>query len=159
MSDLITSIKTLRDAGIVTIEFRNRATDHEPDAIAAIDQFFSAELGHNLGLPFHAIGDSWIQIDRTEATLIVARILHRDLAYGGEMMEAPIATVLSEQFMAKSFSNTSQFFTNATWAIAGPERGRERIREFQPATNSTFDTGIVGIDDKQIGMIWVQDED
>ena len=162
MSNLTTAIKILRDAGIVTIEFWERGPNPGPNDIEAIDEFVGIELGINSGLPFHALGDSWQKIEAPTAVRIATCVLHRNLAYNLEHMDESLARTLAELFVKKHFSEDTRFFTNKH-----PENEKFAEKDFDdislvswmPVTNSTFDAGIIGINSKQIGMLWVQDED
>jgi hypothetical protein len=113
-------------------------------APASLDAFVGA-------LRFQGLGDDWREIDRPAAREILEAVLHRDLAYGVEMMTPGRARELAEQFL-ELFSGESRFFTNGVFKNG-------RLSMYSGITGATFDTGVVCLDPHRIGLLWVQDED
>jgi hypothetical protein len=99
-----------------------------------------AELAQEFGLRNDPA--CYREIDETLAQLSVRRLLHRDLAYSGEIMPECQAIKLTEQFFAQ-FGSGTRFFTN-NWC---------------PATDATFDEGVLVIGVYHSGCLWIEDED
>jgi hypothetical protein len=85
-------------------------------------------------------------ISEAAALSLVASILHRDMAYSHAMMTEDRAKELAERFLGL-FGSGARFFSNG-WPGG-----------WNPATEATFDTGVLVIGDEQSGCIWVEDED
>lgn len=99
-----------------------------------------AELAKEFGLrPDTAC---YREIDEASARLWVQRLLHRDLAYSAEVMPEQQAKQLTERFFAQ-FGAGAICFTN-NWC---------------PATDATFDEGVLVIGPQRSGCLWVEDED
>lgn len=86
-------------------------------------------------------------IDESSAVAIVALILHKDMAYSQPLMPEERARFLAEQFL-EQFGADAQFFGNG-WQPDG----------WSPATDATFDTGVLIIGKDRSGCLWVEDED
>jgi hypothetical protein len=100
--------------------------------------------------------NGWHEIDRTMAKGILTELLMRDLAYACDADSAPIATDAAEEFMDE-FSEATRFFTNSEW-----QHENARIKTGNSgfaATESTFDSGILALNDHKMGVYWVEDED
>lgn len=97
------------------------------------------------------------EIDALEAALVLENVLHRDMAYGVEIMPLAMAKQLAAKFI-DAFSGTSAcFFTNGGW-------GRPQVTPgvgpgWSPATAATFDTGVIVVSGQQVGCVWCLDED
>lgn len=82
-------------------------------------------------------------------------MLCRDLAYNCEVMEAKRAHKLTDQFLTL-FDDDSRHFTNSDF---NPQRLDDTMKMWTAITKATFDTGIICVDNKRIGILWVEDED
>jgi hypothetical protein len=99
-----------------------------------------------------------------DAQWLIQLILHKDLAYGTEIMPVAEAKLLAQKFLAEFGSLRSlaepgcgHFFTNATFhEVAAVE---PRGHTWPPTTPATFDTGVLIITHYRSGCIWVEDED
>ncbi len=120
-----------------------------------LSEFRSAELGSiDEFLKQHGFTGSHAdlkQIDRQKAVLHAARVLSRDLAYGAEMMTSAEAEQIASSFLSFFEPSNPRFFTNCVklgdcWAG-------------NPISDSTFDEGVIAINDEAIGILWAQDED
>jgi len=98
------------------------------------------DLAREFGLRGDA--ECYREIDEASARLSIRRLLHRDLAYSAEVMPEQQAEQLTEQFLAQ-FGSGARFFTN-NWC---------------PATNATFDEGVLVMGPDHSGCLWVEDED
>jgi hypothetical protein len=88
-------------------------------------------------------------IERAEADAIASRILEADLAYRSIIMSAARAAELWERLMALFQGQDTKFATNAS---AHPNA-------WTPATEATFDLGVLVIGTSKAGCLWVEDED
>ena len=91
------------------------------------------------------------QINRKEAAQQAVLVLNRDLAYGVEVMTKPEAQQIASSFLNCFERPTVRYFTNG-----------ERIGNNwagNPISDSTFDQGIIALNDEAIGILWAQDED
>ncbi|PJZ00979.1 hypothetical protein CPT06_07875 [Bacillus vallismortis] len=82
-------------------------------------------------------------------------ILSKDLAYEISLSSEPIAFELSDYFF-HYFSDDPVYVTNADVDV---QSGDVRLSSWSPITQATFDAGVVVVDKKKIGLIWVEDED
>ena len=143
-------ILSKRDIGEVIFDIKkivdNNINDNSENQIAILDLFVT-ELGYS------SLGSHWKQIDREAAQKVLILLMTKDLAYSGQIMSLEEA----EQIVVKLFSFFSErcsFFTNALFTD-----NCSRISEWNSITEATFDTGIVGICDSKISILWVKDED
>ena len=88
-------------------------------------------------------------IGRVEADAIATRILHTDLAYSTKIMALARAAHLWQRFMEVFEGQDVEFSTNA---------GTDAC-SWMPATNATFDLGVLVIGTTSTGCLWVEDED
>lgn len=100
---------------------------------------------------FVGLGDEWKPIHRDNAQLIAQIVLQRDLAYGFALMSEERARELATQFL-ELFAAEARYFTNGEFDKTG-------LRMWSGLTKATFDSGIIGLDSRHLGILWVQDED
>jgi hypothetical protein len=84
-----------------------------------------------------------------EAGEIVAHVLCADLAYGSVMMSVSRAADLWKQFLALFDGEGIKFVTNAG----------TQLDSWDPATQATFDMGVIVVGTAKAGCLWVEDED
>jgi hypothetical protein len=101
---------------------------------------------------FTTLGPRWRALDVDAARRALLRILEKDLAYGAEVMAAVDAADLAERWLGLS-ADPRAFFANGAWAEPRVEPS------WDPLTPSTFDAGIVAVDEQRIVLLCVQDED
>jgi len=135
-------ILEVRDCGEVTFCIAARTTSTS-SVKALLDDFV-------VRFNFFGLADGWKEIDLVAAKQIVSEIIFRDLAHGTQMTTGEHACLLAEEFLG--IFEQSRFFTNAIF-----ENGT--LSTWYPVSKSTFDTGVVCLDDTKIGILWVQDED
>ena len=82
----------------------------------------------------------------SDAVALVTSVLHKDMAYSHPLMPEERAKELAQRFLAQ-FGAEARFYSNG-WP-----------RAWKPATDATFDTGVLVIGDERSGCIWVEDED
>lgn len=90
---------------------------------------------------------AWVEIGRPEARALLARLLHRSLAYQAELMPLRRADWLAGEFIAAFGTYGGRFATNGT------DHG------WTPATDYVMDRGLVVINEIGSGIFWVADED
>ena len=145
--DLTREIQTVRDFGWVVCDWRARAcqgapSDEELDAYAetvglsAMGEATSPQKG------------GWRETTATESRSILSHRARHSLAYGEETVpSAGTSAELIEPFF-EAFAVTGRFFTNVA------ETG-----EWWPKTRHTFDSGVIVVDTKTIGLVWFAEED
>ena len=89
------------------------------------------------------------RVGRTEAEAIISDVLHADLAYGVTIMSVSRAADLWQQFMSLFDGQDVHFVTN----VADLEKS------WMPATQATFDMGVLVIGATKVGCLWVEGED
>ena len=136
--DLVGTILARRKYGVTTCCVQPRSLSRQSSPVAAAIDAFVGTLG------FKGLGDEWMEVPRIDAVQIVTKVLHKDLAYGVQMVTEEEATILAEKFIAL-FGEAARFYSNhfGGW----------------PISESTFDAGVVGISNDQLGILWVEDED
>lgn len=88
---------------------------------------------------------------------ILRSLLERDLAYNSDADSAPLAEEFPREFL-QEFSEGARFFTNGEWHDDNATNGRP-VGIWTPATESTFDAGVLVLHDDRVGVYWVEDED
>ncbi len=141
------SIRRARSAGIVTTALVRR--EASTPALTAADRLAAAN-------GFAPLGHRWRLIELDTAHRVLVSLLERDLAYGATIMSAQAAAALAGQFLALT-APPRAFFTNGTWA--GSSTPAAADGSWDPITESTFDAGIIAVDDDVSVMLWVQEED
>src|SRR3954466_10741203 len=92
------------------------------------------ELAKEFGL--HNDPSAFAPITPSNAVVLVASILHKDMAYSHPMMAEKRARELAEKFLGQ-FGAEAKFFSNG-WS--GWDTG---CTSWNPATDATFDTGVL----------------
>ena len=128
------------------------------DMTALLD-VFSAE--HQL----EPLGNGWAEVNEETARWVMVRMLSRGLAYRTEIMGEGQARTLTERFLAACARDASgqryRYFTNGK-AVDGPAMYDVHLKPmlgWNPATESTVDTGVVMLTRQTIGLMWAEDED
>jgi hypothetical protein len=97
------------------------------------------------------LGSEWHEIDAQHAEAVLTQVLHRDLAYQAEVMPMDRAMSLARALIAHC-GTRSKFATN-TADIPG------RLSTWFPASDATFDCGVLIIGDRACAVYWIEDED
>lgn len=97
------------------------------------------------------------QVDLEMARSILVGILHRDLAYGNRLLSLARAEDLAGQVMSRFTVPGIRFLTNGKFK-QGAGVGLV-LSHWDPATTSTFDTGVLMLGTAESGCVWVADED
>lgn len=102
----------------------------------------------------HPLGERWCVIDAEKAVRVVASVLHRDLAYGAELLPLSQALRLAEELVSYCGGNAARFATNTQ---GEPDAGF--WSGWNPATEATLDGGILVLGRLARAVYWVEDED
>jgi len=97
------------------------------------------------------------QVDGEMARAIIVGILHRDLAYGNRLLSLARAETLAGQIMQRYADPAIRFLTNGQFK-QGAGAGLV-LSHWDPATTSTFDTGVLILGTAESACIWVAEED
>lgn len=105
------------------------------------------------------LGEGWLEISGQDALVIVTAVLHRDLAYGTEVMPLAQAQELATEFLDLA-PEPHMYFSNGNWAeaFAVGELTASSVG-FDPISDSTFDAGVICVGDGMASIVWVEDED
>ena len=137
--DICDEIKTARDCGVTHCH------------IIEVEPMPLTELVPRFGLVFTP--DAYREISKAQAETVAKRVLHRDLAYDAEIMTEPEAQALANRFFDCFDEENAQYYTNGDYYSDGSNHS------WTPATDATFDTGILVIGKSRTGCLWVEDED
>jgi len=88
-------------------------------------------------------------IGRAEADAIATHLLTTALAYPSDIMNSSRAADLWQRFMALFRGQDPRLFTNCA----------DDAQSWTPATDATFDMGILVIGATRAGCLWVEEED
>lgn len=114
-----------------------------------IDKFVT-ELG------FKPLSDAWIPISVEKAMKIAHIVLRQDKAYGARLIRDPEGRTLAERYLG--IFSEPRCFTNGNHVI--PDADPALVEgAFSPISDALHDAGVVCIDNKRIGILWVEDED
>jgi hypothetical protein len=96
------------------------------------------------------------ETDMEMARAIVVNVLHRDLAYGNRLISLGRAEELATQVLQR-FASGARFYTNAEFKHGAA--AALVLSRWDPATASTFDTGVIILGASESACVWVADED
>ena len=111
-----------------------------------------AALAFNL----RPLGIGWRAISREASREVLEDILAQDFVFGRCRLAQEDTVRATNEFL-EAFPEEALFFTNGVW-IANAN-GHRQLSEWSPATDATFDSGILVLAPGQIGVVWVEDED
>ena len=113
------------------------------------------EVAYRFGLTPES--EIYFEVGFEDAKLTLTHLLHKDMAYEHEIMPLAQASILAAEFLAEFSSEEARYFTNSDWPawLANPGSGRS----WAPATDATFDSGILIITPTRVGCAWFMDED
>ena len=145
-------VRSLRHDGVVHLEIMDRnELGAVTDAGKAADALARAH-------GFKPLGRNWREFPRARAIAALKDVLHRDQAYSGEQMSEAEAAALAEEFVGR-FEEGATFYTNATFPPRTDPPSPGWAGSWDPLTEATFDTGIVAVDTRSAGLLWIEDED
>ena len=140
--DICTQIKAARDCGVVHCAYLRGSLS-------------LLELAERSGLA--ATSETYREIPAATARWLAVRILTHDLAYKCDLLPPAIAERLVETYLAAFASPGHRYFTNTQ----GDPSSADRFwcESWAPATQATFDTGVLILGPTMAGVLWVEDED
>lgn len=89
--------------------------------------------------------------DREAALHILARLIHKDMAYGYAKFPLEEIIPLAEEFISL-FEKDADYYSNSNWK-------NHHLNAWNGLTNATFDSGIIAVDKCKVGIAWFEDED
>lgn len=96
------------------------------------------------------------KIARAEAIEVLKNVLHEDMAYNVKIMSSEKAKNLAVEFVG-NFGDEAKFYTNGEYGK--PRKSLNVGPSWSPATDATFDTGVIVIFNEVVGCAWFADED
>ncbi len=120
------------------------------------EAFASPELA---ALAFGLKGDQGIytEVGVKQAICVLSDAIHRDMAYEMERVPLKRAQELSELFLHAVGTTRARYFTNGTFGQ--PRPSRHEGASWTPATQATFDTGVLVLKPELSACLWFEDED
>ena len=106
------------------------------------------DLAGRAGL--RALGDSWERLPPDEAARSLSIAIGSDLCTERDLVDAARSTELSTLFL-------SSFVPGATLLTNGALARSRGICWWTPLTDGVFDTGVVVVDDRAAGLLWIED--
>lgn len=92
------------------------------------------------------------EISEPTARAIAMHVLTKDLAYHAEVIASDEALDLVSRFFALCCTPGWRFFSNGDFSL-------KESASWMPATEATFDTGVLIVGSGRSGCLWVEDED
>jgi hypothetical protein len=100
-----------------------------------------------------AVPNIYRQIAREEAVAVLANVIHKDMAYGIEIVSIERARALASAFVNGLPDEGTRYFTNGTFGDPNT------VASWAPATGATFDTGVLALSTESTACVWFKDED
>ncbi|RLC14054.1 MAG: hypothetical protein DRI57_15135 [Deltaproteobacteria bacterium] len=154
MEKIVQEIKIVRSCGAaVTCSVRYDSTSdisNSYEILKKIDNFVKS-------FGFSGLDQYWVEVDVVKSLKILTDIIHKDIAYGSMITDKKTAKRLANRFLSV-FESSFRPFTNGNLIIPDADP-KDTEGAWMEISDSTFDTGIVCIDNKKMGILWVQDED
>jgi hypothetical protein len=97
------------------------------------------------------------ETDMDMARAIIVNVLHRDLAYGNRLIALGRAEELASQVMQRIVQGGTRYYTNAEFKHGAA--AALVLSRWDPATASSFDTGVLILGGSESACVWVADED
>lgn len=120
-------------------------------AVAADETASFDDLARRAGLA--PLGRGWTEVDGARVRRFLTGVLHRDLAYGTEVMPEHRAAWLADEFISAAGEYGSRYATNS------PDMPHESSFSWTAATDYSFDAGVAVIGIAGSALFWVADED
>jgi hypothetical protein len=140
---LFVEIKSVRNCGEVIARVTERSFSRAEEA--------AAEFG------LSAREGAYGPISREEAIEVLACVIHKDMAYGVDFVAISRARELAAEFVGAFRQEGTRFFTNGTFGK--PREGVDTGASWVPATDATFDTGVLVLSSHLAACLWFADED
>ena len=90
-------------------------------------------------------------VDAGTATRLLRNVIRYDLAYHEECTDEATALAFAERIVG-TLSEPARWWTNGTLGLG-------RTGSWNPFTEATFDTGVIGVSDDSVLVVWFPDED
>ncbi|MEB2185704.1 hypothetical protein VDS18_07285 [Xanthomonas campestris pv. campestris] len=103
-----------------------------------------------------ALAEAYEEIPAEEAAAVLANVIHKDMAYGVELVSFERAQKLAKSFLESFPLEGTRYFTNGSF---GRPRGEKNTESWWPVTDATLDTGVLVIGQSSTGCLWFTDED
>ena len=116
-----------------------------------------SELAAEFGLASDAA--CYTEIDSSAARRLVRMILNQDLAYNYEIIPNDRAAELADRFLDQFGIEGVKFYSNGNFHEARRSKVTQSGTSWNPATDATFDTGVLICGPMVSGCLWVEDED
>jgi len=107
------------------------------------------------------LGDKWRSVDRDTAVRVLFALLIADMAFSTPRMSEEEARTVCDEFLSQ-FGADSRFFTNGNWEDGWTKsegKGASFGPLWAPATDATFDGGVIVLGQSSSGVLWLEDED
>ncbi|KAB8331940.1 hypothetical protein SD80_020695 [Scytonema tolypothrichoides VB-61278] len=150
ITELRAEVLSKRKCGEVLFEIQKIISEETLESsknMTEILDLFVSQLGYS------SLGLLWKEVNQEEAQKILSFVMTKDLAYSVPLMSLEEA----ENIIVKLFDffpGYCKFFTNALF-----RNNYSGISAWDSITKATFDTGIIVVSHKRIGILWVKDED
>lgn len=101
------------------------------------------------------------EIERDVARTLIRDLLHRDLAYSCEVIPLERGAALAEAFLMEAAKDGCRYFTNVMMfpAPTASDSGGKPGWSWNPATEATFDMGVLVVAERGSACFWVEEED
>jgi hypothetical protein len=96
------------------------------------------------------------ELARAEAVNVLTSIIERDLAYRARRSGHLSGGQTAHAFLALFPGPGARFFTNGELGLS---HSLDKTGAWAPLTAATFDTGVVAVEGRKLGVFWVEDED
>lgn len=100
---------------------------------------------------------TYFEVAPAEAKAVLRAVLAFDMAYHTELVPMPEAERLASEFVDTFVDEGAIYYTNGSFGA--PRRSPDVGPSWTPATNATFDTGILVLTSWRIACAWFMDED
>jgi hypothetical protein len=107
------------------------------------------------------LGAKWRAIDRKTSERVLFALLIEDMAFSSPRLSTEEAEEAISSFLSP-FTSGARFYTNGSWEAGWTrsEDGRASYGpDWEPATDATFDGGVIALDDSRAAVLWLEDED
>lgn len=140
--DIVAEVRALRRAGHV----RGGALPQGFDSPEAAARSFGLAGAQGI----------YREIDAAQAVSVLQRVIHGDLAYGVELVPPARAQRLAIAFVQAAGGPGARYFTNGSPGLPNPSVAGA---SWSPATDATFDTGLLVLAPTRTACLWFEDED
>lgn len=155
--DLLLKLSSLRSLGKITVHFES----HNFPLVTEDANLTQVIDGYVASLGFHSINDKWIKISLSDAYNILPYLVTHSIAYGVELRFSKELREIVQEFMSL-FSTDYRYFTNGNWhEVINMENNASVVinPSWTPLSESVFDSGLVWINNKLVGIIWIEEND